>query len=319
LSHLLKKRVTDPGLVSAESFTETAFILKSGRFDLPGTLTLPKGKEKFPIVIFVHGSGPNDRDETIGLNKPFRDIAHGLAEKGIASLRYDKRTFVYGAKAFSSADSMNLAAEVLDDVKAAVDTVQRIHGVSAVIIVGHSLGGMAAPKIATANPGVAGIVMLAGNARPLAELIVEQTEYLKSADGNQESDKKAKLELHGQMEILDRFESGEDIGDAKLPFNLPKAYWRSILDYDQLAEVKSVKIPILILQGERDYQVTMEDYKLWKTTTNGQKNVTFISFPKLNHLFLEGEGLSYPSEYQIESNVPPYVTDAIVNWINGIN
>ncbi|MDZ7606573.1 MAG: hypothetical protein U5K79_13515 [Cyclobacteriaceae bacterium] len=64
-------------------------------------MTLPKGKNSFPIVLFVHGSGPNDRDETIGPNKPFRDIAYGLAEKGIASLRYDKRTFVYGIRHFA--------------------------------------------------------------------------------------------------------------------------------------------------------------------------------------------------------------------------
>lgn len=110
-----------------------------------------------------------------------------------------------------------------------------------------------------------------------------------------------------------------DIGNQSLPLKLPKAYWPSILDYDQMAVIKSVKIPVLILQGERDYQVTMEDFELWKRTTIDMQNVTFQSFPKLNHLFLEGEGLSYPSEYEVESHVPTYVSDTIVNWINGIN
>jgi pimeloyl-ACP methyl ester carboxylesterase len=280
---------------------------------------VPKGKNNFPIVIFVHGSGPNDRDETIGPNKPFRDIAHRLAEKGIASLRYDKRTFVYGIQAFSHPDSMDLATEVPDDVRSAIDTLRRVHGISAIFIIGHSLGGMLAPEIAMANPEVAGIIMLAGNARPFAELIVAQTEYLLGADGLQETDEKAMSELREQIEILDKFDSGIDIGDQPLPLKLPKAYWRSVLDYDQLAVMKSVKIPVLILQGERDYQVTMEDFELWKRTTIGMGNVTFQSFPKLNHLFLEGEGPSYPSEYDIESNVPTYVTDTIVNWIIGVN
>ncbi|MDZ7606575.1 MAG: hypothetical protein U5K79_13525 [Cyclobacteriaceae bacterium] len=113
--------------------------------------------------------------------------------------------------------------------------------------------------------------------------------------------------------------TGEDIGDNMLPLHLPKAYWRAMLDYDQLFIIKTVKIPILILQGERDYQVTMEDFELWKRTNMDRQNVTFQSFPKLNHLFLEGDGPPYPSEYEVEARVPPYVMDAIANWIFGIN
>jgi pimeloyl-ACP methyl ester carboxylesterase len=214
---------------------------------------------------------------------------------------------------------MNLAAEVLDDVKAAIDTMQRVHGSSAIFIVGHSLGGMLAPAIAMANPDLAGIIMLAANARPFADLILEQTEYILAADGMQESDERAMSELHEQIEILDKFDSGIDVGDQSLPLKLPKAYWRSVLDYDQLAVIKSINIPILILQGERDYQVTMEDFEFWKRATIDMQNVTFQSFPKLNHLFLEGEGPSYPAEYEVEAHIPTYVIDTIVPWINGTN
>ena len=141
---------------------------------LPGLLTIPRNTTSFPIVILVHGSGPNDRDETIGPNKPLRDLAFGLASFGIASIRYDKRTLVYGEKIVSEGLKINLETEVLIDVTSAIRLAKSIDGVRDIYIIGHSLGSMLSPKIASENNDVAGIVMMAGNARPLEDLIIEQ-------------------------------------------------------------------------------------------------------------------------------------------------
>jgi fermentation-respiration switch protein FrsA (DUF1100 family) len=97
---------------------------------------------------------------------------------------------------------------------------------------------------------------------------------------------------------------------------LPKDYWLSINAYDQIEEIRSVDCGILILQGERDYQVTMEDFQLWKNTLEGYEKVVFRSYPKLNHLFMEGEGPSYPNEYRVEGRVATYVIRDIAEWIH---
>jgi uncharacterized protein len=81
-----------PSYADFTKFEEKEILIGKGIWSLPGTLSLPKGDGPFPAVILVHGSGPLDRDETIGPNKPFRDLAHGLASRGIAVLRYEKRT-----------------------------------------------------------------------------------------------------------------------------------------------------------------------------------------------------------------------------------
>lgn len=278
-------------------------------------MTIPQNAPSYPIAVLVHGSGPNDRDETIGPNKPFRDLAFGLAEFGIASIRYDKRTLVYGKKIVSEGLEINLETEVLIDVSSAIRLAKSIDGVSDIYIIGHSLGAMLAPKIANENKAVAGIVLMAGNARPLQNLIVEQYSYLFSQDGIGEQEEKALDDLKVQIDNLDKLNQEPFDSSLNLPLNLQASYWKSLMDYNQVNEIKTVGARVLILQGERDYQVTMEDFNLWKKALKTHVNVDFKSYSKLNHLFLEGEGKSYPAEYQIESNIPPYVIKDISNWI----
>ena len=102
------------------SITERQLTVVSGNYKLPAILTLPKGQTDVPAVVLVHGSGPNDKDETIGPNRPFHDLAWALAQKGVAVLRYDKRTKVYGGKSVAEGESINLDNEVTDDAVAAV-------------------------------------------------------------------------------------------------------------------------------------------------------------------------------------------------------
>ena len=137
-----------------------------------------------PAVILVHGSGPNDRDETIGANKPFKDLATGLASRGIAVLRYDKRTRVHGAKVAALTD-FTVNQEVIEDVIEAVKALRAQPRIdpARVFVLGHSLGGMLVPRIATADPTIAGLIVLAGAARPLEEAIVAQSRYIAVADG----------------------------------------------------------------------------------------------------------------------------------------
>src|SRR5205085_5456531 len=163
-----------PSYVNPESFTEKQVKVGKGEWELPATLTIPKGDGPFPALVLVHGSGPHDRDETIGPNKPFRDLAEGLASRGVAVLRYDKRSLV------SPLGIRTVNEEVVEDAKAAIELLSAEPRIDRrrIIVLGHSLGGTLAPRIAAEDPRTAGIVILAGAARPFEDLLVEQLRYL---------------------------------------------------------------------------------------------------------------------------------------------
>ncbi len=173
--------------------------IKQGNGFLPGTLTIPKDNGPFPAIVLVHGSGPNDRDETIGPNKPFRDLAWGLASRGIAVLRYEKRTKVYGLKLSQDkklAASLTVNEETIDDAISAVGLLRTIDKIDSqkIFVLGHSLGGMMIPRIASRNPRVAGFIIMAGTTGKIEEAILEQTRYIFSLQGilTEEARKKLK-------------------------------------------------------------------------------------------------------------------------------
>ncbi len=158
-------------------------------------LTLPNTKTAAPAVVLVHGSGPEDADETIGANKPFADLAYGLASQNIAVLRYVKRTKQYGADSKSDAP-FTVKDEVTDDVIAAVSLLSKMPEINKkqIYILGHSLGGMLAPRIAAEDPQIAGIIILAGNARPLEKLVVEQVKYVARLTSTQTPENKKQID-----------------------------------------------------------------------------------------------------------------------------
>lgn len=310
----------DNAKIDKEKATEHPIEVVCGAYKLPGVFTLPKGGQNVPVVILVHGSGPTDRDETIGANKPFRDIAWELAGRGIASVRYDKRTKVYGAQ-YAPADKQTYDEETVDDALAAIDLAKTIQSVDAgqIYVVGHSLGAMLAPRIAERSEGLAGIIMLAGNARPLEDVLVDQIGYLASIG--------ISLPPAMQLDVVRQQAAnvkkiGTDAFDATvgLPLGSPKSYWVFSDAYRQVKVAEKLTLPILILQGERDYQVTMEDFEIWRTALSDRPNASLKSYPALNHLFHEGQGKATPSEYSGEKkNMPGYVFDDISGWIKDKN
>jgi uncharacterized protein len=307
-----------PAYVKKEAFTEKEVEIGSGEWAVPGTLSLPVGNGPFPAVVLVHGSGPNDRDETVGLNKPFRDLAGGLASRGIAVLRYDKRTRIHGAKMVAAKVPITVKEEVLDDVLAAVQLLRKQKGVDGkqVFVLGHSLGAILAPRLGTLDPGIAGLVIMAGATRPLEDLVAEQFEYLFSLEGPLSDENKAKLEkLKVQVARVKDPKLSPDTPAADLPLAAPAVYWLSLRESPPAETAAKVKQPMLILQGERDYQVSMTDFEGWKKAVGGRRDVTLKSFPELNHLFVEGTGKSKPAEYQAEGHVAPVVIDDIAGWI----
>jgi dipeptidyl aminopeptidase/acylaminoacyl peptidase len=184
-----------------------------------------------------------------------------------------------------------------------------------VFVLGHSLGGMLVPRIAAADPKLAGAIIMAGAARPIEDAIVEQTKYLAAADGTVTPAEQAQNDSLAKERDEIRALSPLDLAGSRRVMNAPATYWLDLKTYDAPTAAKAVKAPLLILQGERDYQVTLEEFARWKTALAGRRDVVFHSYPALNHLFLPGTGKSLPAEYNQPSHVAAAVVDDIASWI----
>ena len=287
---------------------------------LPGTLTLPAGDGPFPAVILVHGSGPNNRDEAVGNVKPFRDLAEGLAEKGIAVFRYDKRTFVYGAE-MATDPTVTLIEETVEDAAEAVKLLsgQEMIDASRIYVLGHSLGATAVPAIAEqleqGDTKAAGFILMAPAARTLDELMREQYDFLYSlrpeiSEEQQEEKDNLFAELD-KLKDLDELPEDVQIAGAYVP------YWRWMESYDVLGEAARIEEPCLLLQGEEDYQVTMEDYNLWKEAVGDKPNWILISYPGLVHVFIPGEKSEGAAVYMKDEHIDSQVISDIAEFVHG--
>lgn len=305
-----------PAYAKPGSYTEQQVTVGSGDWQLPGILTMPTGDGPFPGVVLVHGSGPQDQDATIGPNKPFRDLALGLASRGIAVLRYAKRSQVHGQRMMGST-TITVDEEVIDDARAAVALLGQTPRVDAdrVFLLGHSLGGMLAPRIAQDGPELAGVIIMAGATRSIEQSLVEQTRYLLMADGMLTDEEKEQLmeveQLAGRIRALD----DDDRASGEMIAGAPAGYWLDLRGYDPAATAAKLDLPMLVLQGERDYQVTSNDYDRWEAALDSRANVTLKTYPDLNHLFMTGQGPSLPTEYMTAGNVAEPVVADIATWI----
>ena len=305
-----------PAYAKPESFTERECTVGSGEWELPATLTIPKGEGPFPAVVLVHGSGPHDKDETIGPNKPFKDLAWGLATQGVAVLRYEKRTKQHPTKIAGLMDTFTVNDEVVTDALAAVELLKKTEGIDPerIFVVGHSLGAVMAPRIAAQAEGLAGLVLLAGCPMGLyIEKAAEQAEYLVSLDGEIDENEAEKLEeIRAQLRTIRKL----DMSEGEIVLGCSLAYWADLMEYDPVRTASELTIPMLLCQGERDYQVTMTDFNGWKEGLAEQEGVSFKAYPELNHLFIAGTGKSTPEEYSRPGNVAQTVIDDIASWVN---
>lgn len=304
-------------LSSSEKFEEEEIHIGKGDNKLDGILTMPKDTEKPPVVIMVQGSGQSDMDETIGAaaNKPFKDIAHGLAENGIASIRYNKRYYQYPQTA---PKDMTIEDEVINDVNLAIELASNNKNINneKIFVLGHSLGGMLAPQIAKENEQVSGIISLAGSPRKLEDIIYDQNKDAINAMTDKSDKQKEELMKQVKSEV-DKVKNLEEEDKSQTIFGINSEYWISLNNINTSEILKELSIPMLFLQGEDDFQVYADvDYKQWQELCTGKDNAQFKLYPKLNHLFMKSNGKKDVTEYDIKGNVDDDVILDISNWIN---
>lgn len=309
-----------PSYATPALFREQQVTVGAGsEWPLPATLTMPAGKGPFPAVVLVHGSGANDRDESHGPNKPFQDVAWGLASQGIAVLRYDKRNVVHLAKVLAIA-SFTVKDETVDDALAAVTLLHQTPDIDPkrIFVLGHSLGGTLVPRIGVADKsGIAGFVVFAGATRPMEDEWVRQYEYIYGLDGKITPAEQAEIDDYKRQAMKIKQLTPADIAhnNKELLLHAPPSYWVDLQGYFPPAVALKLRQPLLILQGERDYNVTMDAFHDWQSALGKRAEVTFKSYAKLDHLFFEGAGPSSDADYARPRNIPKYVVDDIAAWI----
>lgn len=289
--------------VDPQAFTSREVQVGEGELALSGTLTVPNGEGPFPGVILLHGSGPLDRDSTVGANRPFRDLAEGLSSQGVVVLRFDKRTYEHPQHV--PAD-VTLETEVIADGALALEVLGAQPEVDDArrFVLGHSLGALVAPAVAKRGGPVAGVILLAPPGRAPWDLVTDQLRHLGLPQEQLEA-------VQAQVKQL----KDGSMKDEETFLGAPASYWRDWAKHNGIKNARELGVPLLILRGERDYQVTEADIAAWQKGLKGRVGVTIETLPTLNHLFIAGEGPPNASEYATPGHVHPSVLQHILGFM----
>lgn len=306
----------EPAYADTNLYSQKEIQIKFAKGEMAGILTTPKSGTNFPVIVLVHGSGPSDMDETVGPNKPFKDLAVGLAAKGIASIRYVKRSKIYPnefTKTFTTKE------EVLDDALAAIEIAKGTQGINKaqIFLMGHSLGGMLAPRIAALAPELAGIILAAAPARKLSDVIAEQNKYLYAVSGDTSAAMRKQFQEAANEIDRSRLLKLGDIAPDSVILSAPASYWIDLNNYDQLASARRFTKKILVIQGENDFQVSVQDFNIWRAALASNRNASFKLYPDLNHLLSSQKQKGNGMQYRTPANVSPKLIDDIAVWIKG--
>jgi dienelactone hydrolase len=284
---------------------------------LRGALTLPAGHGLFPAVVLVAGSGAHDMDETVGPNRPFSDIADGLARLGIASLRYDKRTFDYPSR-WNGKSAPAIDAEVTDDAVTAAHLLARQDEVDPhqVFVIGHSLGAMMAPRIGERDAQLAGLVLMAAPARGIFDVLEQQARERSAKAGESPAAiAKAVQAYVAEQKLLAAVGPGQPAPQGKFDGG-PQSYWLSWSLVDPVAAAKKLSMPMLILQAGDDFQISPTlDFARWKRELAGRTHTAFKLYPGLSHLFMPAGKTGTLDDYTAPAHVDAQVVGDIAKWV----
>ena len=315
---------------------DITFLNNKAKINLAGTITRPEGKGKFPAIVFVTGSGPQDRDESLMEHKPFLVLADYLTKNGYVVLRYDDRGVGKSEGDFENATSYDFA----DDAEAAIAYLKKQDyvDVKKIGVLGHSEGGMIAQIIAAKNKDIDFIISLAGPGIANSELMLDQKSEIERKMGIPEltvkmneqvfgniysilkkdiEPKEAEAEIRSYLKAHSVYKNVPEKDLKSLTDLVYEKWFRTFISYDPKVNLNKIKAKVFAINGENDVQVLAKDnLEGWKNGLAHNKNVTIKSYPKLNHLFQESK-TGMPDEYQnIETTIESFVLEDIKNWLN---
>lgn len=307
--------------------SEPKIIGENTRYPLKALLTLPDNTEEpVPAVIFVHGSGASNMDEHIGKLTPFKDLAEGLASHGIAALRYNKRTYTHGLRMLKDKQlEVTVKTETIDDALLATGLLKADPRIDPkkIFIIGHSMGGMLAPRIDAEGGDYRGIIIMAGSPRRLEEIMLGQNDaVLRSTKGLVHwIIQKQVTQLTAMFDGLYAL-SDEEAKKRKMGGGTTLYYFKEMGEHTASNYLTVSEKPTLIMQGGKDFQATVEqDFAAYQQLLAGKENVTFRLYENLNHAFVPsiyGDIMKAKQEYNVERHIGKNVIDDIANWILSI-
>lgn len=305
---------------------EDIIIGEGGDYPLKGKITYKEGlTRKNAAVILVHGSGPNDMNESVGNTSMFSDLAYGLAEQGIVVIRYDKRTYAYGGQMsqLQTDGTLTVEQETIEDAILAKQLAesQELIDPNKIYLLGHSMGGMLAPRIdKEADSSFAGLIIMAGSPQKLWEIMKDQNDAVIASmdDGAQKT--LATKQVKAEVEKAQNIDNGTlEEAKGQTAFNLPGVYIKDMDSYDASSILNETSKPVLIMQGTDDFQVSAtKDFVMYKTNLTNRSNTVFKLYQGLNHLLMVSKdpGKGTTEEYKNENNVDTQVIKDIAEFIN---
>lgn len=303
---------------------EKIIIGKDTKYPLNGLLTLPDHTNiPVPAVIFVHGSGSSNMDEKVGKLTPFKDLAKGLSKHGIASIRYDKRSFAHGFKMLKDKSvSITVKEETIEDAIFATEFLKKDPRIDSkkIFIIGHSMGAMLAPRINAEGGDYKGLILMAGSPRKLEDIMIEQMEEaISTMNGltkwimNKQLNKLIRT-FDGLYELTDEEAKKRKVGNGTTLY-----YFKDMGEHSVSKYVDDLKKPILIMQGEKDFQVKVDkDFSAYQNLLKDKPNATFKLYSNLNHVFVPsvyGCITKAKKEYNVEQHIDETVIADIADWI----
>ncbi|OBA66739.1 hypothetical protein A5780_12790 [Nocardia sp. 852002-20019_SCH5090214] len=308
-----------PHYADSAAFDEEEIALETAVGPVPGTVSVPRRTAtRHPAVVLLSGGGPFDRDGTAGANKTMKDIAWGLATGGLVVLRFDKPSHLEAARGGNWAD-ITPTADYVPPAVAAVRALRARADVDPcrIFVLGHSMGGRYAPRVAAAEPAIAGVILLAADTQPMQRAAVRVARYLTAvAPESARAVLPDPGELLVQAERVERADLSESTPAGELPLGLAAGTWLDLREYDPVATALAVRKPMFIAQGGRDYQVTVaDDLAGWRQAFDGRGDVDIRVYESDDHMFFAGSGPSTPSDYEAPQHVDEAVVADIAAWV----
>lgn len=287
-------------LTYENGITERYFVLENDGVLLNSVYTYPDKSNKSPSVLLISGSGPSDYNETVGLLAPFGDIAKGLAEQGISSLRIDKRTLHY-ADLFKPTDGIE--EEYLKDCRAALTWLKNQENTKSVYLLGHSLGGQIAAVLAEEDKNIKGAVLFNSSPRHLADLMCDQLSINDPAN----------ISDYSQYTVAAEKATFQEAKGAYY-YGVSDYYWASYNSFDIIGSIKKSGSPVLIVNSTYDNQLFDEDIQQWDYLFGNDSLVTFKCYDDMSHFGYKID-TKVKSQLYSEAEFPPELIEDFAAFI----